>query len=746
MVARERPRNLARVRTKFGPAFFRQHALPAVLCFGLALVLMPVLERFENVTLDARAKFRTRYFPTQPRDDVVLVGIDQESLSNPNFGRWPWPRALHGNFVQLAGLLKPSVIAYDILFDDPTDDDARFAAGIQRSRVEVVLAGQNSDAASGLKPGSAALEKIRLVSLTHIVGDRTAIPDGELMSVPLAPLGEVAHIGFAYVPPAADGVLREVPMVVRYGDRLYPSLSLRSLMLHWHVTADDVQVKLGDAIVIKNDYVDYRIPIDAKGKYLVNYRHTQDGFSSAGYSEACDYIRARFVDKKDVPVPEFTGRILLVGQTADGLTDFGATPLAPHAPLVLVHANAIENVLNGDFARRAEVWPIWLGGLVVTAGSLAFFSQRKFYQLAAFALGAPVVFAAAATFAWVKFSVWVPIVWPALGFACAQIFMVGRRVLTEQRAKEQIKGMFGTYVSPEVVRQMVASGVSPQLGGHEQEITAYFSDIQGYSTFSEKLPPTKLVELLNEYLTACTDIVQGEGGSLDKYIGDAVVAMFGAPLPLQDHAYRSCVAALRVQAKLDELRAAWDALGDTWPEGVRRMRSRIGLNTGPAIIGNMGSRTRFNYTMTGDNVNLAARMESGAKSWGAYIMTTEATKLACEQHGGDRVVFRPLGRIVVKGRTLAVPIHEVVGLKENVSAQTRECIGLFSAGLDKYYARDWHGARALFEQSLALELNVPGKSPGVSSNPSLVYLNIVEEYRANPPPEGWDGVYVMHEK
>ncbi len=293
---------------------------------------------------------------------------------------------------------------------------------------------------------------------------------------------------------------------------------------------------------------------------------------------------------------------------------------------------------------------------------------------------------------------------------------------------------------------MVASGEIPQLGGHEEVITAYFSDIQGFSTFSEKLPPDRLVELMNEYLTACTDIVQEEGGTLDKYIGDAIVAMFGAPIALSDHAYRACVVTQRVQLKCAELRAKWKSEGDKWPEIVWRMQSRIGLNTGPAIIGNMGSRTRFNYTMMGDNVNLAARMESGAKKWGAYSMCAEATKLQCEQHGGDRVVFRPLGRIVVMGRTQPVPIFEIVGLKENTTAETRECLALFGQGLARYYERDWDGATGLFTRSAALEPNFPGRVPGVSSNPSLIYLDIVRHCKSEPPPANWDGAYVMAEK
>jgi adenylate cyclase len=277
-------------------------------------------------------------------------------------------------------------------------------------------------------------------------------------------------------------------------------------------------------------------------------------------------------------------------------------------------------------------------------------------------------------------------------------------------------------------------------------LTAYFSDIQGYSTFSEKLSPVRLVELLNDYLTVCTDIVQAEGGTLDKYIGDAVVAMFGAPLAQEDHACRACVAALRVQHELGALRERWTAQGEVWPLTVRQMRTRIGLNTGMAVVGNMGSRTRFNYTMTGDEVNLAARMESGAKHWGAYTLCTEATRSACVAHGGGRVVFRPLGRIVVKGRAQAVAIHEVVGLREHTADSTHEALARFAEGLARYYQRDWSGALACFQRSEALEPLRPGEAPGVTNNPSLVFQNLVRQAMANPPPADWDGTYVMSDK
>ncbi len=310
--------------------------------------------------------------------------------------------------------------------------------------------------------------------------------------------------------------------------------------------------------------------------------------------------------------------------------------------------------------------------------------------------------------------------------------------------RTSVMGMFGNKISPELVERMEA-GEPPQLGGREVEMTAYFSDLQGFASFSARLAPNQLLEVMNDYLTACTDIIQEEGGTLDKYIGDAIIAMFGAPIAMPDHAYRACVASQRAQLKLGELRTKWQREGERWPPSLSGARMRIGLNTGLCLVGNMGSRTRFNYPMMGANVNLAARMESGATSWGASTMCTESTRAECLKHGGDRVVFRPLGKIGVIGRSELLGIYEIVGLKETIDARTRECIGVFADGLAKYYSRDWDGAIAQFQQSAQLEPNVPEKTPGVRSNPSLVFLQTCQHYKAQPPPENWSGTYVMRE-
>ncbi len=728
-------------------AFLRQHVLPVAVSFALALAISTteLFRRVDNVTLDQLTKLRAQLKPTPPDKDLLLIGIDEESLKD--FGAWPWSRNIHGDFLLLTRLRQPSVVAWDILFTEPTANDGQLAKGAAAGGSSVVFGAVSAAKEEGITPESEEAKASQLTPLTNVHGDRARILSSEAMLLPVAPFNALAQIGFVDTPPDIDGVRRSAPLVVRIGDSVYPTLSLRSLMQYWQVKPEDVVVRLADAVYLKGALGERRIPVDATGAYRINYRHALGGFLIAGYSRTYARLKARFVDQnRAVEPPEITGKILLIGQVADGLADFGPTPFSPLTPLVLVHANVIENVLREDYVRFVPVWAVWAGGLLLGVAGLWRFSDRKLRDQAIYSLGIPVAFGAVAALVYIGGSWTMPVVGPIFAFGAVQVFMIGRRVLAEQKAKEQIKGMFGTYLSPQLVTRMVDSGEMPRLGGHEEEITAYFSDIQGFSGFSEILPPDRLVELMNEYLTVCTDIVQEEGGTLDKYIGDAVVAMFGAPISLPDHAFRACVATQRVQLSLAGLREKWKAEGDKWPEIVWRMQSRIGLNSGPAVVGNMGSRSRFNYTMMGDNVNLAARMESGSKSWGVYAMCAGATKAACEKHGGDRVVFRPLGKIVVKGRTNAVPIYEIVGLKENVTEQTQECVGLFSEALDRYYARDWDAALTLLGRSGDLEPNIPGKTPGVSSNPTLIYREIVAHLKSEPPPEHWDGAYVMKEK
>ncbi len=723
-----------------------------LVCFGLAwwLAQTDTLKLAEARTLDWRTKYRA-FFQAPPDRRIVIALFEDntEAMIEP----WPVNRAWHGRLTSFLAAEKTAVVTWDVILDSRRSDggDAAMAAAATqaiRAGTKVVLGASSSRTIGENRPEPGDPTQ----AITQIEGDDAPLTGENFALLPFPEIRRTAWWGMANVQFDADGIIREIPLIVRFGRSYYPALSLQTLMVYLQVPADKVRVKLGDAIYLPTARRTWRIPIDRRGMFLLNYRYDQAGahpdFPTHTYTELLFKINNYRVEHlPDAPKPpDLAGKFVFVGQIVTAKADAGPTPLSGSSPLVLVHANALNNMLADDYARRTSEPLVWGVTLILAYAGLVLLTHRSVVILIAGSVLGVLGYAATATWFWSESSWWVPAVGPLLGFASLQFIIIVRRTREEQRTRQEIKSMFGTYVSPQLVDRMIETGEAPQLGGLEADITAYFSDIQGFSSFSEQLEATRLVTLMNEYLTACTDLVHEEGGTLDKYVGDAVVAMFGAPVPLTDHAYRACVTAARVQSRMSELRAKWSAEGEKWPALVATMRTRIGLNTGRCVVGNMGSRTRFNYTMMGDDVNLAARLESGAKFWGVYTLCSEATRAGCVQHGGDRVVFRPLGQIVVKGRTAAVPIFEIVGLRENVTAATHECVGHFAQGLARYHAGDWQAAREFFERSATLEIHGQGGKPGDHSNPSWVYLGIVAENSRQPAPTNWTGVHVMAEK
>ncbi len=339
----------------------------------------------------------------------------------------------------------------------------------------------------------------------------------------------------------------------------------------------------------------------------------------------------------------------------------------------------------------------------------------------------------------------VPLVAPVGSAISTSLLGAMVQLLIEERQKGRIKGMFGTYLSPELVTTMIDSGEEPQLGGENAIISAYFSDVQSFSAFSEKLSAEGLVDLMNEYLTAMTDILMEEGCYVDKYIGDAIVGIFNKPVALEDHALRACVASQVMQIRQVELREKWKSEGDKWPTIVGEMQTRMGVNTGDATVGNMGSEKRFNYTMMGDTVNLAARCESGAKAYGVYTMITGESKVEAEKFGDD-CVFRFLDKIIVKGRTQPAVMYEIMGLRKNMSEEAFECKEVYDKAMDFYLGQDWDMALAYFEKSLSMEPNRSELNPYCPTTPSDVLIERAHEMKASPPGKDWDGVYVMTTK
>tara|TARA_B100000683_G_C12441594_1_gene536346 strand:- start:589 stop:1458 length:870 start_codon:yes stop_codon:yes gene_type:complete len=289
---------------------------------------------------------------------------------------------------------------------------------------------------------------------------------------------------------------------------------------------------------------------------------------------------------------------------------------------------------------------------------------------------------------------------------------------------------------------MYESGEPPKLGGDCGIITAYFTDIQGFSSFSEKLSATELVELLNEYLSAMTDILLEEGGTLDKYEGDAIIAFFGAPMPLEDHAVRSCRVALGMQNALLDLRKKWVSEGDKWPQIVHDMRMRIGINSGEIVTGNMGSAMRMNYTMMGDSVNLAARLEEAAKQYGIFTQVSMFTKDMLE----DKFVMRELDTMRVVGKKEPVTTYDLLGEVGKTEEDLLTLQSLFHEALDLYRNQKWDEAIEGFNKSLEYENKRFPDLEGKKTNPSLIYIDRCNQFKENPPPEDWDGVFTLTSK
>jgi len=720
------------------------------------------LVRLDNWLIDLRFRFRGEI---ESDAKVIYVDIDSQSISE--LGNFPWPRSYFAQVCEhllTAGSVK--AIGIDVVFSEQgvsaSYDLAKWVAAnrelakfLFKDPPVVVAASYSADQYRDAATGK--LVKLELPLL------RDGLPPLEKINPPELPEFNIGRSAM-WNPPriglidTLEGDTRWVPLFTPTAIKRYDHMALNLAMLYWGVGPE--------ALKIDRDKIDVMAPNGSKittiplvdGQLLeVNWFSAwlSDKNPRIGFSTVYNY--AKMLADQDEShrknaqefFRQFEGAVVLIGPVDKLLQDLATTSLDEvPVPRVGIHGNVFKTLVSGQFLQRLPLWCLYAltVGLTFAVATLAASSGARSIFSKVLALLVLVGFTVVSFHLFAKNRLILPMAAPLCSAFSTSFIGIIWQLVVEERQKGRIKSMFGTYLAPELVNRMVESEADPQLGGHEEIITAYFSDIQSFSTFSELMPASQLVELMNEYLTACTDIVQEEKGTLDKYIGDAVVAIYGAPLPVPDHAYRACVATQRVQLRIEELRQKWKSEGDKWPAVVHVLRARLGLNTGSAIIGNMGSRTRFSYTMMGDNVNLAARMESGAKSLGAYTMVTEATKLECEKHGGDHVVFRFLDKIVVKGRSQPVPVFEIVGLKENVSQQTFDCVSVYARGMERYLAQDWDGALQCFTQSAALEFHQPSKAMAIDSNPSLILTARCHNMKAHPPGANWDGVYVMKEK
>lgn len=664
---------------------------------------------------------------------IVLVAISQQADEEiPE--KYPWPTNLHAKLVENLNKAGAKVIAFDVIFDNRDSynlaNDTVFAKSIQKYG-NVILAGE--------------LQR-KVTSLSDETS--TIFPNHVLME------HNPNRVGLVRVLPDIDGAVRSYHVGNRHLNTQYYRLGVEIIRTYkgisYNQVDDESQSKKKNTFSIGP----FEVPKNGVNSFLINYYGPEGIFPTISYEEVIDdssYITVfeselgEEINSFDDPEighlskETFKDKVVIVGATMPTLKDFYATPFANRGnnprPGFEIHANAIQTILDGNYINRVSAWVI----LAIIWMICLFITLINRYKNASWGIAFSLVLMAGyvglAYWAFIQAQTLFMITGPLLAIVLTQGGMISYEYYVEQKEKRRIKQMFASYVSPELVNRMIQSGEEPQLGGEETYLTAFFSDIVAFSTFSEQLEAKDLVKLMNEYLSAMTDVLTQQGGTLDKYIGDAIVAFFGSPVPIQDHALQACISSQRMHKQLQKLREKWKK--DGWPEIVTNMDHRIGMNTGLMITGNMGSTRRFNYTMMGDNVNIAARCESGAQAYGVKTMVTEATKLEAEKYGND-CVFRQLDHIVVKGRAAPVKVYEILCLRDDLTQQLSDCKGLYEEGLSLYLEQKWKPAIAKFTAAQKLEK--------YEKNPSGIFVERCQMLLKNPPKDNWNGVFVMQSK
>jgi len=650
---------------------------------------------------------------------IVVIEVDQASLDH--FERdniaYPWPRSLYNPLLQHCARGGAAAVLFDVLFNNLSpwgeETDTEFAAGIRRNGHVFLAAAFSSAAASGvpldprlsIEAEGAPPEALRRAGV----------------SPPLPAISAAAAgIGSVTLQPDADGAVRRVPVGVLFEGRLIPGLSFAPFVAGEKVARFELgRVRLGGLTV----------PLDDQGSLLVRYHGRRSDYRRYSAAEVITSALAAAEGKiPAVPAEVFRGAYVIIGSTAPGLLDLKPTPLAATAPGFEVHVAVIDNMLNGDFLKQAPLAltaALALASAALVAAALTFLPVAAGAGAAVAAVGGAVAILAATYRAGLFLDPWTIGVSLLLAVIGASV----RRYTTEGKDKRFIAGAFARYVSPKVVKQILADPRLLALGGERRDVTLFFSDLQGFTSISEGMNPPELVAFLNEYTTLMADVITGPGldGTIDKYIGDSVMAFWGAPLPQPDHARRGLLAALACQ---ERLRFFCD---DLVARGGPRLVTRIGLNSGTCVVGNMGSRDRFDYTAIGDTVNQASRLEGINKVYGTLIIASESTWQAAPGTAFGRL----LDRVRVKGKAEPVAIYEALAPAGSETEALRALAVAYAGALTAYQGRQW-------QRTIELSESILRTTPG--DGPSKVLIERARAFMLEPPPENWDGVWTLKTK
>ena len=723
---------------------------------------IPFLEFMELKTVDLRFISRGTI---SPGPEVVLAVADEKSIDKE--GKWMWPRSKFAKLVTKLSDAGVKVIAFDVGFHAPddkgivktidniqkevkkfdiknksfeyylknlksqSDNDKLLADAIQNSKAKVVIGYFFYMNISEAVHMDAMDEKDIRIQEKNIQGSRyryihytsenaqdikliePIIPESTIMEIS----GKTDYSGFYNISPDSDGVVRWLSAVFRFKDMLYAPLSLVAVSAYLD---SQISIKAAEYGVEELRIGELVVPTDELGRIFINHRGPPKTFS---------HISITDILRDNIPKDVLRGKIVIVGVTAMGAYDVVATPFEPVFPGPEVHANIIDSILSKDFIFQ----PAWAAifdvmAIIIVGMFLGFLLPRTGVILGAVvsaSLFAGYIFLCQYLFT-ERGSI-LNLVYPLSVMIIVYVGITAYEYLVEAKQKRFVRDAFSTYLAPAVVKQIIDSPEKLVLGGEERVITAFFSDVQNFTSISEKLTPQELVELLNEFLTEMTDIILDHEGTVDKFEGDAVIALFGAPNELENHAATACRACIEMQKRLSELRVDWKEIGK--PE----LFMRIGLCSGPAVVGNMGSKNRMDYTMMGDTVNTASRLEGVNKLYGSYTLISETTYSLA----GGNIIAREIDSINVVGKQEPVTIYQPIGYPEFNDEKVLKAVDFYHKGLDTYRKRDWSRAIKFFEATSKLMQN---------DGPSKTMLARCHEYKVNPPGKDWNGAFTMKTK
>lgn len=717
------------------------------ICLGVTLAVIAltqegllrpgILERLELASLDYRFSFRTPV--SADSANVVIVEIAEDSFKSiPQ--RFPWPRSHYAHLLRNLKRAGARVVALDLILNGPDNysasNDSIFRAAIRETGI-AVLAGKRE-------------QDIPLFTQTSVMRDY-----GNMF------YDVDSALGLVNIRPDPDGIYRTYNIAYLVdtsadGAVAVPTFAFAALNRYFGLSPATVPEVHGDSFF----YAGRTIPAFDRSSLLVNYYGPNGTFRHFKFQDIVDDETITTTEEASsgqeintFSDPEygylhdgtFKDKIVLVGVTVPEYKDLFPVAIGRGEHRgdnlmygVEIHANLIQSVLHGRFLSRqsvlSEILVVFALVLISFLGTSLLKDWKTAYAFgveliaAGGAIGLFVLASAGAISAFLRWNLVLSVTPAILAIALGYVSSTVWHFVTERKQRILIKSMFSTYVHPQVVEELIKDPSRLVLGGKRAELTVMFSDLEGFTAISQDMEPEQLVSLLNEYLSVMSDIVVRNHGTLDKYVGDAIMAFWGAPIPQQDHALLCCRTALEMGKALDSLNSRWRQ------EGKPHLGMRIGIHTGPMVVGNMGATGKFAYTVMGDSVNLASRLEGANKQYQTRIMASESTYDLVK----DAILGRRLDRIAVKGRSFPVTVYELIrSRKTPVEDSLEQAVQKYEEGLTLYVERRFVDAARAFEQALILR---PDDAP------AQLFLARAREYAAAPPPADWDGVYVMKSK